>query len=183
MMNDKKDAITNVYEIENVLNGYELKNAYKKLLSNHWSIGSSFDDDTFNILFPSVRVSYEDTIYQPYWFGYFSGIVSSINSHLRKEKKFDLGSYKIKHINLFAQQHANKHAFHFHDHRQYRHVLVGFLTPDWEDSWGGELQIEDKTIKFKPGNFVLFSGNKLHDAMPVKINLPYWRISVGIFID
>ena len=51
-------------------------------------------------------------------------------------------------------------------------MIVGFLTPDWDDSWGGELQIEDKTIKFKPGNFVLFSGNNLHDAMPVKVGLP-----------
>ena len=45
------------------------------------------------------------------------------------------------------------------------------------------IKIEDNTIKFKPGNFVLFSGSNLHDAMPVKINLPFWRISVGIFLN
>ena len=174
-------TVNKIYEIKDVLNGYELKHTYKKLLSNSWSINSAFGEETFSHLYPMIRVSFEDSVYQPYWFGYFSGIVSSINSHLRKEKKFDLGSYKIKHINLNAQHHSNK--FHFHDHRQYRHVLIGFLTPDWEDSWGGELQIEDKTIKFKPGNFILFPGNNLHDAIPVKVNLPYWRISVGIFLN
>tara|TARA_R110002072_G_scaffold92003_1_gene205040 strand:- start:575 stop:760 length:186 start_codon:yes stop_codon:yes gene_type:complete len=61
--------------------------------------------------------------------------------------------------------------------------MVGFLTPEWDQSWGGSLQVQDKEIKFSPGNFVLFSGNDLHDAMPVKVNLPFWRISVGIFIN
>ena len=89
-----------IYEIENVLNGFEVKNAYKQLLSNNWSIDSSFGDETFSNLYPTFRVSFEDSIYQPYWFGYFSGIVSSINSHLRKEKNFDLGSYSIKSIVL-----------------------------------------------------------------------------------
>ena len=170
-----------IYEIENVLNGFEVKNAYKQLLSNNWSIHQAYGNETFSNMYPMFRVSFEDSVYQPYWFGYFSGIVSSINSHLRKEKNFDLGSYSIKSIILNAQQNSGK--FHFHDHRKFKHVIVGFLTPDWEDSWGGELQIEDKKIKFKPGNFVLFSGNHLHDAMPVKVNLPYWRISVGIFLN
>jgi len=176
-----KVNMSNVYEIDNVLNGYEVKHFYKQLLNNNWKINTTYGDDILSNFYPTFEVSFEDTVYQEYWFGFFSGIVSSINSHLKKEKKFDLGSYKIKHITLNAQHNSSK--FHFHDHRKYKHVIVGFLTPDWEDSWGGELQIEDKTIKFKPGNFVLFPGNKLHDAMPVKIGLPYWRISVGIFID
>ena len=97
------------------------------------------------------------------------------------DKKFDLGNYQIKSIILNAQQQSDK--FHFHDHRQYKYSLVGFLTPEWEKEWGGELQVEDTTIQFKPGSFVLFSGSDLHDAMPVKINLPFWRISVGIFLN
>ena len=171
---------TNIHEIKNVLNSFELKYIYKQLMDNNWKIDSSYGEDIYTNFYPTFRVSYEDSVYQPYWFGFFSGIVSSINSRLRQEKKFDLGSYSIKNIVLNAQHNSNK--FHFHEHRDFKHVIVGFLTPDWDDSWGGELQIEDMTIKFKPGNFVLFSGNNLHDAMPVKMGLPYWRISVGIFL-
>ena len=120
-------------------------------------------------------------ILNPYWFGYFTALVSGINSSLRKEKNFDLGFYKISSIILNAQQKNDK--FQFHDHRDCRHTMVGFLTPEWDQSWGGSLQVQDKEIKFSPGNFVLFSGNDLHDAMPVKVNLPFWRISVGIFIN
>ena len=169
-----------VYEIKNVLNTFELKHMYKQLMNNNWSINSAYEKDVYTNFYPTFTVSEEDNVYQPYWFGLFFGIVSSINSRLRREKKFDLGTYYIKKIVLNAQHSSSK--FHFHEHRDYRHAIVGFLTPNWDDSWGGELQIEDKTIKFKPGNFVLFSGTDLHDAMPVKVGLPYWRISVGIFI-
>ena len=61
-----------------------------------------------------------------------------------------------------AQQKNDK--FQFHDHRDCRHTMVGFLTPEWDQSWGGSLQVQDKEIKFSPGNFVLFSGNDLHDS-------------------
>ena len=98
-----------------------------------------------------------------------------------KNNNFDLGSYQIRSITLNAQQKSSK--FHFHDHRQFKYSLVGFLTPEWDKDWGGSLQIEDTEIHFSPGNFVLFSGSDLHDAMPVKIDLPFWRISVGIFLN
>jgi len=172
--------MTKIYEIENVLNTFELKNIYQELMNNGWTINSSYGEKIHSNFYPMLRVSFDDSVYHPYWFGFFSGIVSSINSRLKLEKKFDLGSYSIKSIILNAQHNSSK--FHFHEHRDCKRVIVGFLTPDWDDSWGGELQIEDKTIKFKPGNFVLFPGNNLHDAMPVKVGLPYWRISVGIFL-
>jgi hypothetical protein len=169
-----------IYQIENVLNSFELKNIYKKLMDCGWTINSAYGEDTYTNFYPMLRVSFEESVYQPYWFGFFSGIVSSINNRLKLEKKFDLGSYSINNIVVNAQHNSSK--FHFHEHRDFKHVIVGFLTPDWDDSWGGELQVEDETIKFKPGNFVIFSGNNLHDAMPVKVGLPYWRISVGIFL-
>jgi len=171
----------NIHEIENVLNSYELKKYYKMLINaNSWSINSAYGEGIYSNFYPMFRVMYEDDIYNPFWFGFFSGIVSSINSRLQKEKGFNLGGYEIKNIILNASQDVNK--FHFHEHRDFRYVIVGFLTPEWDESWGGELGIEEKKIKFKPGNFVLFSGHNLHDAMPVKINLPFWRISVGIFL-
>ena len=171
--------LNKVYECEIILNQYEIKDIHKRLLDHNWSIDTPYT--SYSSFYPTFRVFFEDNIYQPFWFGYFSGLVSAVNNDLRKNKKFDLGNYQIKSIILNAQQQSDK--FHFHDHRQYKYSLVGFLTPEWEKEWGGELQVEDTTIQFKPGSFVLFSGSDLHDAMPVKINLPFWRISVGIFLN
>ena len=168
-----------MFEIKNILNEYEIKNTYKKLLEHNWSIDTTYGNISY--FYPTFRVSFEETIYNHYWFGYFSGLVSAINSYLRKNNNFDLGNYKIRSITLNAQQKSSK--FHFHDHRQFKYSLVGFLTPEWDKDWGGSLQIEDTEIHFSPGNFVLFSGSDLHDAMPVKIDLPFWRISVGIFLN
>ena len=72
--------MTNVYEIQNVLNSFELKHIYKQLMDNNWSINSAYGEDIHTNFYPTFRVSYGDTVYQPYWFGFFSGIVSSINS-------------------------------------------------------------------------------------------------------
>ena len=168
-----------MFEIKNILNEYEIKNTYKKLLEHSWRIDTPYGNVSY--FYPTFRVSFEETIYNHYWFGYFSGLVSAINSYLRKNNNFDLGNYKIRSITLNAQQKSSK--FHFHDHRQFKYSLVGFLTPEWDKDWGGSLQIEDTEIHFSPGNFVLFSGSDLHDAMPVKIDLPFWRISVGIFLS
>ena len=122
-----------IYEIKDILNENEIKRTYKKLLTNNWSINTSYADETFSNMYPTFRVSFEDTIYQPYWFGYFSGLVSAVNSSLKKEKNFDLGTYEIKSIVLNAQNSAGR--YHFHEHRDFRYVIVGFLTPNWKDSW------------------------------------------------
>ena len=81
-----KVNMSNVYEIDNVLNGYEVKHFYKQLLNNNWKINTTYGDDILSNFYPTFEVSFEDTVYQEYWFGFFSGIVSSINSHLKKEK-------------------------------------------------------------------------------------------------
>jgi hypothetical protein len=172
--------IKKVYEIKDLLNEYEVKNTYKTLLDHNWAIDTAYSP-SIGIMYPTFRVSFNKQIFNPYWFGYFSGLVVGVNNSLRKNHKFGLGDYEIKAITLNAQQHNSK--FHFHDHRDFKYTIVGFLTPEWEDDWGGHLQIEDTSIQFSPGNFVLFSGSDLHDAMPVKVKLPFWRISVGIMID
>jgi len=171
--------MSDIYEIKNVLNAYEIKNVYNQLLDHDWKINTPYGN--LSIYYPTFKVSFDNSIFNPYWYGFFSGLVASVNSHLQREQGFELGFYKIKSISLNAQQKSDK--FHFHDHRECAHTLVGFLTPEWDSSWGGSLQVKDTTINFSPGNFVLFSGNDLHDAMPVKVNLPFWRMSVGIFID
>jgi hypothetical protein len=169
----------NIYILDNVLNEYEVKSAYNLLVDQNWKIDSVYEDKVSS-LYPTFVVNTEDKIFNHYWYGFFIGVVTNVNRMLREQYKFDLGSYKITGILLNAQQ--NKGGFHFHTHKG-SYSLVGFLTRYWKDDWGGELQIEDQTIKFKPGSFVLSKTDDLHDAMPVRVDLPFWRISVGIFLE
>ena len=167
-----------IYVLEDVLSDYEIKHSYDMLIEQNWKLNSVYGDKV-SYLYPTFVVNSEDKILNHYWYGFFSGVLTNVNRMLREQYNFDLGAYKIKGTLLNAQQ--NKGSFNFHTHEG-SYSLVGFLTPYWKDDWGGELQIEDQTIKFKPGSFVLSKSNALHDAMPVKVDLPFWRISVGMFL-
>ena len=73
--------IKKTYEIKNILNEYDIKNIHKKLLEHNWCIDTPYGNVSY--FYPTFRVCFEETIFHPYWFGYFSGLVSAINSDLR----------------------------------------------------------------------------------------------------
>ena len=52
-----------IHEIENVLNTFELKNIYKQLMDNGWTINSAYGEDTHTNFYPMLRVSFEDSVY------------------------------------------------------------------------------------------------------------------------
>lgn len=76
--------MTNIYEIKNVLNQYEIKDVHQKLLEENWRIDTPYDP--VSIYHPTFKVCFDNMILNPYWFGYFTALVSAINSSLRKEK-------------------------------------------------------------------------------------------------
>ena len=86
----------------------------------------------------------------------------------------------IKRIALNAQN--NNHYTEFHsDDLGSVYSIVGFLTPQWAEDWGGELNIEGEVIKYSPGDFILFESTKLHKSQPIK-NIPFWRTSINYVI-
>jgi len=168
-----------IFEIKNVLTERKIKKLYDDLLgSRSWHLKSTYGDGSNP--YPNLPVTFDHNPLNPHWHSYFQGLYHGINSMLYQQYAFDLGDLEPSTISINAQKKG--HHYVFHDHQNYRYVIVGFLTPEWEEEWGGELQVEGETIKFKPGNFILFKGDKLHDAMIIKNEIPYWRISVGIFI-
>ena len=64
-----------------------------------------------------------------------------------------------------------------------KYSIVGFLTPQWAEDWGGELNVEGEIIKYKPGDFILFDSNQSHKSQEIKKQLPYWRVSINYVIE
>ena len=168
-----------ILQIKNVLHSREIKKLYNDLLATpEWSIISAYGDD-FNPT-PVLNVTYDNNPLSMKWHGFFQGLYLGLNTIMLQQHNFNLGDYSLNTVTLNAQKNFNDFVFHSHD--DYRYSIVGFLTPQWQKEWGGELQIEEKTINFKPGDFILFDGKKLHDALPVKMPIPFWRVTIAMFI-
>ena len=52
----------------------------------------------------------------------------------------------------------------------------------WSTDWGGGLQIEENQVDFKPGRFVIFKSNDIHNGVGPNKKIPYWRISINYIV-
>ena len=168
--------------IRNVLNKTDLFSLHKGLVSNNmWSLNNYSTEDSLGRVFPGVlliekgEVIYNDS----YWIGYFNCLFDRINAELQKQHNFYL-QRRIERICLNAANDNSYTDFH-QDSSKTTYSIVGFLTPQWAEDWGGELNIEGEVIKYNPGDFILFNSNQLHSSQPIK-KIPYWRTSVSYVI-
>jgi|TARA_R100001463_G_scaffold125810_1_gene183327 hypothetical protein len=131
--------------------------------------------------FPGVTFVDEEEVIvnNQYWIGYFNCLFDRINAQLKEQHNFSL-KRKIKRISLNAQNDNHYTEFHADDSANC-YSIVGFLTPQWAEEWGGELNIEGEIIKYKPGDFILFDSTQLHQSQQIK-KIPYWRTSVSYVI-
>ena len=88
----------------------------------------------------------------------------------------------ILRIDLVAKQQGIKSEFHFDYDNPDAYSLIGMLTPEWDNSWGGEFYIGDEVINHEPGNFILIKSNQLHNGVGPKVKTPYWRIVVNYIL-
>lgn len=147
---------------------------------NMWNLDRSTGPNKPRGCFPGVTfVENSEVIYNdPYWIGYFNCLFDRINQKLKEQHNFKL-SRKIKRIALNAQN--DNHYTEFHDDNINSYSIVGFLTPQWAEDWGGELNIEGEVFKYSSGDFILFDSNKIHKSQEIK-KIPYWRTSVSYII-
>jgi len=167
--------------INNVLEPTDLFTLYEALIGNHmWNLNRS-SDVTVGGRFPgcSFIVNGKNNYNDQYWIGYFRCLLERINQKLKEQHNFSV-PIKVDSLSLNAQN--DNHYTEFHADKANRFSIVGFLTPQWAEDWGGELNIEGKIIKYKPGDFVLFDSELLHRSQEIK-KLPYWRITVAYVIE
>ena len=169
--------------INNVLNLEDCFSLYNTLVnSNMWMLNRSSAGGASRS-FPGVTFIEEvDVIYNDqYWIGYFYCLFNRINSELKKQHNFSL-VINIKRIALNATN--DNYYTEFHEDKSgplNTYSIIGFITPQWAEDWGGELNVEGELIKYKPGDFILFDSFKLHKSQPIK-KIPYWRMSTSYVV-
>jgi len=169
--------------INNVLTLQDSFDLYDGLTNQHmWHLKRFSSNEKFGGGFPGVNFleNGEVILNNQYWIGYFNCLFDRINQKLKEQHNFSL-KRKIHRIALNAQNENHYTEFHV-DADQNKQSIIGFLTPQWAEEWGGELNIEGQVIKYKPGDFVLFDSSKLHRSQEIK-KIPYWRITVSYVID
>jgi len=170
--------------IDNVLTLEDSFELYQALLSqNMWCLSRASNDNREGGTFPGVCfLEKGEALYNnQYWIGYFNCLFDRINQKLKEQHNFSL-TRKINRIALNAQNNNHYTEFHVDNKDSNTFSIVGFLTPQWAENWGGELNIEGEVIKYKPGSFVLFDSNQFHRSQEIK-QIPYWRMSVSYVIN
>jgi hypothetical protein len=172
-----------MYIVKNLLSKGDVEQVYGHLMGEAtWKIGGAYGgiDDPLTH-YPRTVAMDANGMHSPFLSGYFICLMSVLRDRIQEEYGFTLPVGSLGAIGFNAQRKGNISVFHTDGDAKGKYIwsVVGFLTPQWDPSWGGELQIEDRTYTFEPGDFVVFRSNELHDALPIKVDTPFWRVSVA----
>ena len=172
-----------MHVLHDVMSNKDIQQIYTHVIENSlWKINSAYGGlDNPELMYPRMQAMDENGMHDPFLAGYFIATMARVRDELLDKHGFRLPTQSIAAIGFNAQRKGNVPEFHTDADGKGPHVwsAVGFLTPQWDPSWGGELQIEDKTFTYGPGDFIVFRSNKLHDALPIKVDTPFWRVSVS----
>jgi hypothetical protein len=175
-----------MYIVKNILKTVDIEQIYESLINDGlWKIGGAYANASDpRLCYPRTVAMDSNGMHNPFIAGYFTAVMARIRDEIQDNYGFSLPSHALGAIGFNAQRQGNISEFHVDGDSggKYTWSSVGFLTPQWDPSWGGELQIEDKTYIFEPGDFVVFRSNLFHDALPIKVDTPFWRVTVALMI-
>tara|TARA_R100000951_G_C2613495_1_gene171991 strand:+ start:569 stop:1099 length:531 start_codon:yes stop_codon:yes gene_type:complete len=166
--------------IKNVMSLKDNFHLYENLINtNMWTLcmssanyaGGKFPGVT---LISNSEVSYNE----PYLLGYFNCLFDRINQKLKEQHKFIIRR-NLARLIINAQNQNHYTEFHSDSTLEDTYSIVGFITPQWVEDWGGELNIEGNIIKYKPGDFILFDSGKAHTSQEIIKQIPYWRMTIN----
>jgi len=169
--------------VDNIILKKDLFNLYSGLIqANSWNLSRSFTHGVSIGTFPGfvVRDNYTD-VSNHYWNGYFTSLYEKINMKFYEKYNYELPSI-IQRIHLGAKNETSITSFHDDTNDNGAISVLGFITPQWSQDWGGDLQIEENKINFEPGKFVIFDSNQIHNGTGPSKKIPYWRISINYII-
>ncbi len=168
------------------MSGKDVDSIYNHVINDgFWKIDGAYGGlDDPRLCYPRMQALDPNGMHNPFLAGYFMATMARIRDRIEDEHGFILPTQSIAAIGFNAQRKGNVAEFHTDADKNGPHVwsAVGFLTPQWDPTWGGELQIEDKKFIYEPGDFVVFRSNLLHDALPIKVDTPFWRVSVSMML-
>tara|TARA_E500000318_G_C3399330_1_gene149182 strand:- start:6 stop:542 length:537 start_codon:yes stop_codon:yes gene_type:complete len=169
--------------VDNIILKKDLFDLYSGLIqANSWNLSRSSTHGVSIGTFPGfvVRDNYTD-VSNHYWNGYFTSLYEKINMKFYEKYNYELPSI-IQRIHLGAKNETSITSFHDDTNDNGAISVLGFITPQWSQDWGGDLQIEENKINFEPGKFVIFDSNQIHNGTGPSKKIPYWRISINYII-
>ena len=174
--------MNNIYTVEDILSKKTLGDLYNNLLNNSvWNLSRTSKNNLLGT-FPGFIVQEENNIYNQGWSGYFSSLLENIRHSFYKKYNFTLPE-NLKRIHLGAKNDSSLTEFHCDTNDANAYTIVGFLTPQWDLNWGGELYVEDKKFEFVPGRFIIFKSNLRHNGIGINKTVPFWRITLNFVIS
>ena len=168
--------------VNNVIPQKDCFTLYNELTSQgFWKLTRSSYPEDIGRQFPGMSlIENGEIVYNDqFWIGYFSCLFDRINQQFLEQHNLLMR----KNITRIALNAANDNTYtEFHTDGDSNHyTIVGFLTPQWAEDWGGELNVNGEVIKYKPGSFVIFDSNLPHKSYEIK-KIPYWRTSIAYVI-
>jgi hypothetical protein len=132
--------------------------------------------------FPGMVIEDKGNSHHTYLSGYFHAVLDIVKLKFEENYKFTL-PHNIHRIHLVAKNDKSETQYH-NDMDDNSWTILGFITPVWKLEDGGEFKVEGDTIQYKPGRFIIFKSNLLHNGGFVRNNnLNYWRIGVNIILS
>ena len=174
--------MSNVYIVDDIISKKSLECLYKNLTVNPvWDISRSSLGNSSG-QFPGFTVKDNNNILNSGWTGYFNALYENINHNFFKKYNFTLPE-NIQRIHLGAKNNSSFTEFHCDTNDVNAFTIVGFLTPEWSEEWGGGLLVEDKKFEFIPGRFIIFKSNLRHNGLGPNKTVPYWRITLNYVVN
>ena len=171
-----------IYTVEDIISKKSLENSYNSLLKNSvWNLNRRSTETALGS-FPGFIVQEENNIINTGWSGYFNCLFQNISHSFYKKYNFTLPE-NIRRIHLGAKNDSSLTEFHCDINDANAYTIVGFLTPEWDLNWGGELYIEDKKFQYEPGKFIIFKSNLRHNGIGINKTVPFWRITLNYIIS
>ena len=178
----------NYFIIDNLLTSEELFWLYHKILDTpNWYLTRSSKKEGIGMLafkgFPGLTIQDREIIEVEFLAGYFQSLIFRIRKNIYKEHDFKLPNI-IKRIHIGAKSSNSKTYDHIDSKNPSDWTILGFLNPIWNQEDGGELILNDKKLKYKPGRFVVFQSIMKHNGGFIKNEeLNYWRITSNIILS
>jgi hypothetical protein len=142
--------------------------------SNVWSLDRMYPN--LDITYPHIAFNKNENSSISYL---IRSLIFALNSKLSIEHKFTLPFSSFERCTINAQKKGDPSKMHV-DGDSDQVSVIFFITPMWLKEFGGGLQIKEKEVEFEPGRCVVFNSNILHDALPIKQETVFYRISIAM---
>ena len=171
------------YLIDDIIPISECEEVYNGLInSNVWNLNRSSKSKDAIGTFPGFDVCSDGKTNNLFWKGYFVSVLHRIKNEFYKKYNFSLPDNLIR-IALGAKNNSVETDFHCDMRLHNAFTIVGFILPKWDSSWGGSINVEGEEISIKPGRFLIFKTNTIHNGKSPNFSIPIWRISVNFVIQ